>query len=69
MLAGHKAIGRVAALGSAAQNKGLQVGQRTAHGSGYCDTFIRCNQLNFRQGTAPTIMNRGGFAGSLLPSL
>ncbi|EJO3284184.1 zinc-binding alcohol dehydrogenase [Escherichia coli] len=66
MLAGHKAIGRVAALGSAAQNKGLQVGQRTAHGSGYCDTFIRCNQLNFKQGT---IMNRGGFAGSLLPSL
>ncbi|EIG9327774.1 zinc-binding alcohol dehydrogenase [Escherichia coli] len=49
--------------------KGLQVGQRTAHGSGYCDTFIRCNQLNFRQGAAPTIMNRGGFAGSLLPSL
>ncbi|EKR4921039.1 zinc-binding alcohol dehydrogenase [Escherichia coli] len=69
MLAGHKAIGRVVALGSAAQNKGSQVGQRTARSSGYCDTFIRSNQLNFRQGAVPTIMNRGGFAGSLLPGL
>lgn len=55
------------ALGSAAQDKGLQVGQRvgigwTARSCGHCDACISGNQINCEQGAVPTIMNRGGFA-------
>eukprot|EP01133_Synstelium_polycarpum_P026386 gene26386-31725_t len=63
-------IGRVVALGSAAQDKGLQVGQRvgigwTARSCGHCDACISGNQINCEQGAVPTIMNRGGFAEKL----
>jgi uncharacterized zinc-type alcohol dehydrogenase-like protein len=42
LVAGHEVIGRVAALGSAAQDKGLKVGQKvgigwTARSCGHCD--------------------------------
>ncbi len=58
------------ALGSAAQDKGLQVGQRvgigwTARSCGHCDACISGNQINCEQGAVPTIMNRGGFAEKL----
>lgn len=67
LVAGHEVIGRVVALGSAAQDKGLQVGQRvgigwTARSCGHCDACISGNQINCEQGAVPTIMNRGGFA-------
>lgn len=70
LVAGHEVIGRVVALGSAAQNKGLQVGQRvgigwTARSCGHCDACISGNQINCEQGAVPTIMNRGGFAEKL----
>lgn len=70
LVAGHEVIGRVVALGSAAQDKGLQVGQRvgigwTARSCGHCDTCISGNQINCEQGAVPTIMNRGGFAEKL----
>lgn len=67
LVAGHEVIGRVAALGPAAMNKGLQVGQCvgvgwTAQSCGHCDACISGNQINCLQGSLPTIMNRGGFA-------
>lgn len=70
LIAGHEVIGRVVALGSAAQDKGLQVGQRvgigwTARSCGHCDACISGNQINCEQGAVPTIMNRGGFAEKL----
>lgn len=70
LVAGHEVIGRVVALGSAAQDKGLQVGQRvgigwTARSCGHCDDCISGNQINCEQGAVPTIMNRGGFAEKL----
>lgn len=42
LVAGHEVIGRVAALGSAAQDKGLKIGQKvgigwTARSCGHCD--------------------------------
>ena len=45
LVAGHEVIGRVVALGSAAQDKGLKVGQRvgigwTARSCGHCDACI-----------------------------
>ncbi len=45
LVAGHEVLGRVVALGSAAQDKGLQVGQRvgigwTARSCGHCDACI-----------------------------
>lgn len=48
LVAGHEVIGRVVALGSAAQDKGLQVGQRvgigwTARSCGHCDACISGN--------------------------
>lgn len=51
LVAGHEVIGRVAALGSAAQDKGLKVGQRvgigwTARSCGHCDACISGNQIN-----------------------
>lgn len=67
LVAGHEVIGRVAALGSAAQDKGLKVGQRvgigwTARSCGHCDACIDGNQVNCQEGSVPTILNRGGFA-------
>lgn len=67
LVAGHEVIGRVAALGSAAQDKGLKVGQRvgvgwTARSCGHCDACISGNQINCLEGSVPTILNRGGFA-------
>ncbi len=67
LVAGHEVIGRVAALGSAAQDKGLKVGQRvgigwTARSCGHCDACISGNQINCLEGAVPTILNRGGFA-------
>ena len=50
LVAGHEVIGRVVALGSAAQNKGLKVGQRVGIG---------------QEGAVPTILNRGGFADKI----
>lgn len=54
LVAGHEVIGRVVALGSAAQDKGLQVGQRvgigwTARSCGHCDACISGNQINCEQ--------------------
>ena len=70
LVAGHEAIGRVAALGSAAQDKGLKIGQKvgigwTARSCGHCDACISGNQINCLEGSVPTIMNRGGFADKL----
>lgn len=70
LVAGHEVIGRVAALGSAAQDKGLKVGQRvgigwTARSCGHCDACISGNQINCLEGAVPTILNRGGFAEKL----
>ncbi|HFZ8994414.1 TPA: NAD(P)-dependent alcohol dehydrogenase [Citrobacter freundii] len=70
LVAGHEVIGRVAALGSAAQDKGLKVGQKvgvgwTARSCGHCDACISGNQINCLEGAVPTILNRGGFAEKL----
>ncbi len=70
LVAGHEIIGRVAALGSSAQSKGLKIGQRvgvgwTARSCGHCDACISGNQINCLEGSVPTIMNRGGFADKL----
>lgn len=70
LVPGHEVIGRVHALGSAAQNKGLKVGQRvgigwTARSCGHCDACISGNQINCQQGSVPTIINRGGFADKI----
>ncbi|ROP60014.1 putative zinc-type alcohol dehydrogenase-like protein [Enterobacter sp. BIGb0383] len=67
LVAGHEVVGRVAALGSLAQNKGLKIGQRvgigwTARSCGHCDACIDGNQVNCQEGSVPTILNRGGFA-------
>lgn len=67
LVAGHEVIGRVHALGSTAQNKGLRVGQRvgvgwTANSCGHCDACIAGNQVNCKAGSVPTILNHGGFA-------
>lgn len=70
LVAGHEVIGRVAALGSAAQDKGLKVGQKvgigwTARSCGHCDACISGNHVNCLEGSVPTIINRGGFADKL----
>ncbi|WP_202301487.1 NADPH-dependent aldehyde reductase Ahr [Dryocola clanedunensis] len=70
LVPGHEVIGRVHALGSAAQDKGLKVGQRvgigwTARSCGHCDACISGNQINCQEGSVPTIMNRGGFADKI----
>ncbi|KFB98716.1 alcohol dehydrogenase [Trabulsiella guamensis ATCC 49490] len=70
LVAGHEVIGRVVALGSAAQGKGLKIGQRvgvgwTARSCGHCDACISGNQINCLEGAVPTIINRGGFADKL----
>lgn len=73
LVAGHEVIGRVVALGSAAQDKGLKVGQRvgigwTARSCGHCDACISGNQINCLEGAVPTILNKGGFADKLPPT-
>jgi uncharacterized zinc-type alcohol dehydrogenase-like protein len=69
LVAGHEVIGRVVALGSAAQNKGLKVGQRvgiwTAKSCGHCDACINGDNINCQEGAVPTILNRGGFADKI----
>lgn len=70
LVAGHEVIGRVAALGEAAKDKGLKIGQRvgigwTARSCNHCDACISGNQINCLEGSLPTIMNRGGFADKL----
>ncbi|HHC3319833.1 TPA: NAD(P)-dependent alcohol dehydrogenase [Klebsiella pneumoniae] len=74
LVAGHEVIGRVAALGSAAQDKGLKIGQKvgigwTARSCGHCDACISGNQINCLEGSVPTILNRGGFANKLLRAM
>lgn len=70
LVAGHEVIGHVVALGSAAQSKGLKIGQRvgigwTARSCGHCDACIDGNQINCTEGSVPTILNHGGFADKL----
>ncbi|URN98839.1 NAD(P)-dependent alcohol dehydrogenase [Leclercia adecarboxylata] len=70
LVAGHEVIGRVVALGDAAQDKGLKIGQRvgigwTARSCGHCDACISGNQINCLEGSTPTILNKGGFADKL----
>lgn len=70
LVAGHEIIGRVHALGSEAENKGLKIGQRvgigwTARSCGHCDACISGNQVNCQNGSVPTILNRGGFADKI----
>lgn len=70
VIAGHEVIGRISALGDAAQDKGLKVGQRvgigwTAKSCQHCDACINGEQVNCENGSVPTIMNKGGFASHL----
>lgn len=70
LVPGHEVVGRVHALGSAAQDKGLKVGQRvgigwTARSCGHCDACISGNQVNCQEGSVATIANRGGFADKI----
>lgn len=70
LVPGHEVIGHVHALGSAAQNKGLKVGQRvgigwTSSSCGHCDACISGNQINCLEGSVPTILSRGGFADKI----
>ena len=68
-VAGHEVIGRVAAPGSAAQDKGLKIGQKVGIAD---DAQLRpLRRLHQRQSDqlpgrpVPTILNRGGFANKL----
>jgi uncharacterized zinc-type alcohol dehydrogenase-like protein len=70
VIAGHEVIGRISALGEAAQNKGLKVGQRvgigwTAKSCQHCNACINGEHVNCENGSVPTIMNKGGFASHL----
>lgn len=70
LIAGHEVIGRVVALGDAAQNKGLSLGQRvgigwTAKSCQHCDACITGDQVNCENGKVSTINNHGGFASHL----
>lgn len=70
VIAGHEVIGRISALGDAAHNKGLKVGQRvgigwTAKSCQHCNACINGEQVNCENGSVPTIMNKGGFASHL----
>ncbi|MDF7659154.1 NAD(P)-dependent alcohol dehydrogenase [Erwiniaceae bacterium L1_54_6] len=70
LIAGHEVIGRVVALGEAAQNKGLSLGQRvgigwTAKSCQHCDACITGDQVNCENGKVATINNHGGFASHL----
>ncbi len=67
LVAGHEVIGHVTALGSAAQSKGLKIGQKvgigwTARSCGHCDACINGDHINCLEGTTSTIANHGGFA-------
>jgi len=70
VIAGHEVIGRVSALGDAAKNKGLAIGQRvgigwTAKSCEHCDACINGDLVNCLNGSVPTIANKGGFAEKL----
>jgi len=70
VIAGHEVIGRISALGAAAQTKGLKVGQRvgigwTAKSCQHCNACINGEHVNCENGSVPTIMNKGGFASHL----
>lgn len=70
LIAGHEVIGRVVALGDAAQNKGLHIGQSvgigwTAKSCQHCDACIEGDQVNCENGKTSTINNHGGFASHL----
>ncbi|WP_312836952.1 NAD(P)-dependent alcohol dehydrogenase [Pantoea sp.] len=70
LIGGHEVIGRISALGEAAKNKGLSLGQRvgigwTAKSCQHCDACINGDQVNCHQGSVPTILNHGGFANKL----
>ena len=69
-IAGHEVIGRISALGDAAKDKGLTMGQRvgigwTAKSCQHCDACINGDQINCENGALPTILNHGGFAERL----
>lgn len=58
LVAGHEVIGRVAALGSAAQDKGLKVGQRvgigwTARSCGHCEPVSAAIKLTAWKAQCP----------------
>lgn len=70
LVAGHGAIDRVAALGSATQGKDLEVGQCVGAGWTACscrryDACISGNQTNCLEGSAPVILSRGDFVKKL----
>ncbi|NIF23764.1 MULTISPECIES: NADPH-dependent aldehyde reductase Ahr [Pantoea] len=70
LVAGHEVIGRVVAMGSSAQNKGLSLGQRvgigwSAKSCQHCDSCISGDQVNCSAGKVTTINNHGGFAERL----
>ncbi|MEH0833026.1 NAD(P)-dependent alcohol dehydrogenase [Pectobacterium cacticida] len=70
LVAGHEVVGHVHALGNAAKNKGLKIGQRVgigwiAHSCGHCDACISGNQINCQEDKVPTILNKGGFANKI----
>lgn len=70
LIAGHEVIGRVAALGSAAQDKGLSVGQKvgigwTAKSCMHCDACLSGQHVRCTTANVPTILNKGGFADKL----
>ena len=70
LIAGHEVIGHVVALGDAAQNKGLKIGQRvgigwTAKSCQHCDACIEGDQVNCVNNKVSTINNHGGFASHL----
>lgn len=68
LIAGHEVIGTIAALGSEAQHKGLQLGQRvgigwTADSCQHCDSCIGGKQILCQNGITATIVGHaGGFA-------
>ncbi len=73
LVAGHEVIGRVAALGSAAQDKGLKIGQKvgigwTARSCGHCDACISGNQINCLEGSVPTISTAAASPISCAPT-
>lgn len=70
LVAGHEIVGHIHALGEAAKNKGLKIGQRvgvgwTADSCQHCDACISGNQINCQNASVTTILNKGGFADRL----
>lgn len=68
VIGGHEIIGRVIALGQAAENKGLKIGQRvgigwTADSCQYCNSCLSGKQVLCQNGSTATIVGHaGGFA-------